>query len=64
MDAEKMRNAIHIFEETKVLLSGFSDKAEAVDYMTKETGLSKEECAGAYGFIIGFAVSERGKKNE
>lgn len=62
MDAEKLRNAIHILEETKVLLSKFPDKAEAVDYMTKETGLSKEECVRAYDFITGFAISERGKR--
>lgn len=63
MDAEKLRNAIHIFEETKVLLSRFPNKAEAVDYMTQETGLPKEECARAYDFITGLAISEWGKKN-
>lgn len=57
MDAEKLRNAIHIFEETKVLLSRFPSKAEAVDYMTQETGLSKEECAKTYDFITSLDTS-------
>ena len=43
-------NALNRISETIVLLNKFKTKEEAVDYMMKETKLSKKEFSDAYDF--------------
>lgn len=40
------------FRVAKELLSGYASRDEAVDFLIKETGLSREECEKAYDFLI------------
>ena len=56
-DAEFDR-AMEAFAKTKELLSQYASREEAVDFLVKETGLPREECQRAYGFLI-----ERDSKN-
>ena len=53
-------NALNRISEAIVLLNKFKTKEEAVDYMVKETKLSKKECSDAYDFYkkLGKKVSE------
>lgn len=53
-------NALNRISETIILLNKFKSKEEAVDYLMKETKLSKEECSNAYDFYkkLGKKVSE------
>ncbi len=39
-------------EVKKELLEKFSTKEEAIEYLVKETNLSKEECSNAYDLLI------------
>lgn len=39
-------------KEAKNLLEKFTSKEEAVEYLVKETGISKEECSNAYDILI------------
>ncbi len=48
----EVKNAIEIFKEVKKILKDFSNKEEAIEYLVKETKLSKEECSTAYDIII------------
>lgn len=41
-------NALNRISETITLLNKFKSKEEAVDYMMKQTNLSKKECSDAY----------------
>ncbi len=50
--SEEFHHTLNSFKEAKHLISGFTTKKEAVDYLIKETGLSKRECADAYDIII------------
>lgn len=40
------------FLGSRSLLETFSSKEEAVDYLAKETGISRDECAAAYDILI------------
>jgi len=53
-------NALNRISETIILLNKFKSKEEAVDYLMKETKLSKKECSNAYDFYkkLGKKVSE------
>lgn len=44
--------AMESFRVAKELLSGYASRDEAVDFLIKETGLSREECEKAYDFLI------------
>ncbi len=39
-------------EVKKELLEKFSTREEAIEYLVKETNLSKEECSNAYDLLI------------
>lgn len=43
-------NALNRISETIILLNKFKTKDEAVNYLKKETKLSKKECSDAYDF--------------
>jgi len=45
-------NALNRMAEVTTILKQFGTKGEAVDFLVKETGLSKEECSTAYDFYI------------
>ena len=51
-----MEDHLHLamkrFLEARSLLETFSSKEEAVDYLAKETGISRDECAAAYDILI------------
>lgn len=45
-------NYLNRISETVTLLSTFKTRAEAINYLMKETNLSFEECSTAYDFYI------------
>jgi len=49
---KEFKNVIEKFKEVKKILKDFSSKDEAIEYLVKETKLSKEECSTAYDIII------------
>ncbi len=49
---EDFRTSMNRFVETKEVLKRFKSKKEAVNYLVKETGISKEECSSAYDILI------------
>ncbi len=48
----KIKDVIEKFKKVKKKLKDFSNKDEAIEYLVKETKLSKEECSTAYDIII------------
>ena len=48
---KKIKDAVNTLKEVKNILQKFSSEEEGVEYLVKETGLSKEECTSAYNFI-------------
>ena len=51
MDNE-IKQVIEKFKEVKNILKEFDNKDETIEYLVKETKLSKEECSNAYDIII------------
>ena len=49
---EQLKLALTRFKEVRELLVKFESKDKAVDYLIKETGISKEECSNAYDIIM------------
>lgn len=49
---DEFRTYIKKLEEFKEIISKFDNKNDAIDYLIKETGLSKQECSDAYDFAI------------
>lgn len=49
---KKIKDAVNALKEVKDILQKFSSEEEGVEYLVKETGLSKKECTSAYKFII------------
>lgn len=49
---KEIKNVIEKFKEVKKILKDFSSKDEAIEYLVKETKLSKEECSTAYDIIV------------
>lgn len=49
---EEKKLAIKRLKEAKKILIKFKTKEEAVEYLVKETGISKEECSNAYDIFI------------
>lgn len=58
---EDFRTSMSSFEEAKEVLKSFKSKKEAVNYLVKETGISKEECSSAYDILINLDL-EKTKK--
>lgn len=50
----KVKEVLDKFKEVKDILKTFANKNEAVEYLIKETNLSKEECSIAYDIIMKF----------
>lgn len=48
----ELKKAILKLKEIKDLLEKFSNRDEAIKFLAKETGISKEECATAYDFLV------------
>lgn len=48
----EVKNVIEIFKKVKNILKDFTSKDEAIEYLVKETKLSKEECSTAYDIIM------------
>ena len=48
----EVKNAIEVFKEVRDILKKFDSRDEAIEYVIKETKLSKEECSTAYDIII------------
>lgn len=49
---EQIKLALKKFKEVREILVEFENKEEAVEYLNKETGISKEECSNAYDIIM------------
>lgn len=49
---EKFRSSIDRLEEFQQTMKEFSSKRDAIQYLIKETNLSKKECIEAYDFIM------------
>lgn len=49
---DEFRTYIKKLEEFKEIISKFDNKNDAIDYLIKETGLSRQECSDAYDFAI------------
>lgn len=52
MNEEKLKNSLLIFQNAKEILKKFSTKEEAIEYLIKETKISREECTRAYDIIM------------
>lgn len=50
--SDDVKMVIEKFKEVKELLEKFSTREEAIEYLVKETNLSKEECSNAYDILI------------
>ncbi len=50
--SDEVRKVMERLKEVKKLLEKFSTKEEAIEYLVKETNLSKEECSNAYDILI------------
>lgn len=61
MNEEKLENSLLIFRKAKDILKKFSTKEEAIEYLIKETKISKEECTRAYDFIMKMEI-KKGRK--
>ena len=48
----EIQRVIEKFKEVKDLLKAFNNKDEAIEFLVKETKLSKKECSVAYDMII------------
>ncbi len=48
----EMETVIEKFKEVRSILKDFDNRDEAIEYLVKETKLSKEECSTAYDMII------------
>ncbi len=48
----EVKNAIEVFKEVRDILKKFDSRDGAIEYLIKETKLSKEECSTAYDIII------------
>lgn len=49
---DEFRTYIKRLEEFKKIISKFNTKNDAIDYLIKETNLSKQDCSDAYDFVI------------
>lgn len=49
---DEFRTYISNLKESKNIISKFSNKKDAVEFLVKETGLPKQECESAYDIII------------
>ena len=50
--SNELKEAIQKLQEIKGVLEKFSNREEAIKFLVKETGISKEECASAYDFLV------------
>lgn len=48
----QLKESIERLKDAKRMLDQFPTKEEAVEYLVKETGISKEECSNAYDILI------------
>ena len=48
----ELKKAILKLNVIKDLLEKFSNRDEAIKFLAEETGISKEECATAYDFLV------------
>lgn len=48
----EVKRVIEKFKEARDMLKEIADKDEAIEYLVRETKLSKEECSAAYDIII------------
>ena len=49
---DKLKQSLERLKEAKEILKQFETKEEAVEYLVKETGISKDECSNAYDILI------------
>ena len=61
---KNLKLAIDRLMESKEILKQFKTKEEAVEYLTKETGISKDECSSAYDILIKLDVELKNIENE
>ncbi|MGN1371214.1 MAG: hypothetical protein ACI4XM_02940 [Candidatus Coprovivens sp.] len=61
MNEEKLENSLLIFQNVKEILKNFSTKEETIEYLIKETKISREECTRAYDFIMKMEI-KKGRK--
>lgn len=55
---DEFRTYMQRMKEFKEIMSKFDSKEEAIKYLIKETGLSKQECEKAYDFILRLDVEK------
>jgi len=48
---QELDKIIEKLKEIKIILEKYSSKEDAINYLIKETKLSKEECTKAYEFF-------------
>ena len=49
---DEVKTVIQKLKEVKDLLKKFDNKDEAIEFLVKETKLSKEECVNAYNLFM------------
>ena len=57
----ELKKAILKLKEIKDLLEKFSNRDEAIKFLAKETGISKEECTSAYDFLVKVNLDKKQK---
>lgn len=56
---EEFHRAINNIQEFKTKMQKFTSKGEALNYLVKETNLSKKECSIAYDFIMNLDIPKK-----
>ncbi len=57
---DEVKKIIEKFKEVKKeLLEKFSNREDAIEYLVKETNLSKDECSNAYDLLIKIDFSKK-----
>jgi len=60
----ELKKAILKLKEVKGLLKKCSNREEAIKFLAKETGISKEECAFAYDFLISISLDKKRERKD
>ena len=49
---DKLQQSLERLKESKEILKQFETKEEAIEFLVKETGISKDECSNAYDILM------------
>lgn len=62
--SNELKEAILKLQEVKGVLENFSNREEAIKFLAEETGISKEECASAYDFLLKVNLDKKTERKD